>query len=125
MSSSVLKLNTLPVYPSNSIGAALGEVAMAFKHLASALIQKALTPSTVEVKQLTAFEEAEALRTYAAEIQSQDPDFAQDLFCAANRHEIEAAALAQATEAVAADDYSLPQLRNIIANPVTAVSATA
>jgi hypothetical protein len=51
----------------------------------------------VETKTLTAYEEAEALRTYAAELQSQDPDFAQDLFCAADRHEIEAAALATAT----------------------------
>jgi hypothetical protein len=125
MSSSVLKLNTLPVNQGNSIGAAFGEVAVAFKHLASALIQKAFAPAAAEVKQLTAFEEAEALRTYAAEIQSQDPDFAQDLFCAANRHEIEATALAQATAATAADDYSLPELRSIIANPVTAVSATA
>ena len=97
MSSSVLKLNTLPVGQGNSIGAAFGEVAVAFRHLASALIQKTFAPASVQVKQLTAFEEAEALRTYAAEFQAQDPDFAQDLFCAADRHEIEAAAKASAT----------------------------
>ena len=97
MSSSVLKLNTLPASQTGSIGAALGEVAVAFKHLASALIQKALTPASVEVKNLTAFEEAEQLRTYAASLQAQDPDFAQDLFAAADRHEIEAAAKASAT----------------------------
>jgi hypothetical protein len=97
MSSSVLKLNTLPAAQGGSIGAAWGEVAVAFKHLASALIQKALTPSSVEVTPLTAYEEAEQLRTYAADIQSQDPDFAQDLFAAADRHEIEAAAKASAT----------------------------
>jgi hypothetical protein len=92
MSSSVLNLNTLPANQGGSIGAALGEVAIAFKHLASALVRKVLSPSNSVAQPLTAFEEAEQLRTYAAEIQSQDPDFAQDLFCAADRHEIEAAA---------------------------------
>jgi hypothetical protein len=100
MSSSVINLNTihsLPAGESSSIGAALSEVAVAFKHLATALVRKVLSPTLVETKTLTAYEEAEALRTYAAELQSQDPDFAQDLFCAADRHEIEAAALATAT----------------------------
>ena len=96
MSSTVLKLNTLPASQVGSIGAALGEVAVALKHLALALIQKALTPASVKVEHLTAFEEAEQLRTYAASLQAQDPDFAQDLFAAADRHEIEAAALAAA-----------------------------
>ena len=91
MSSSVLKLNTLPAGQASSVVSALGEVAVAFKHLASALVQKILAPAAVESKQLTAYEEAEQLRTYAADIQSQDPDFAQDLFAAADRHEIEAA----------------------------------
>jgi len=94
MSSSVLKLNTLPA--GNDVIAALGEVAVAFKHLASALVQKILAPASVQAKNLTAFEEAEALRSYAASLQSQDPDFAQDLFAAADRHEIEASALAVA-----------------------------
>jgi hypothetical protein len=96
MSSSVLKLSTLPVSQGSSIVSALGEVTVAFNHLASALARKILAPVTVEAKHLTAFEEAEQLRTYAADIQSQDPDFAQDLFAAADRHEIEAAALAAA-----------------------------
>jgi hypothetical protein len=92
MSSSVLKLNTLPASQGSSIVTALGEVAVAFQHLASALVQKVFTPTEVQSPTLTAFEEAEALRTYAADIQSQDPNFAQDLFAAADRHEIEAAA---------------------------------
>jgi hypothetical protein len=96
MSSSVISLNTLPASQGSSIGAALSEVAVAFKHLASALVRKVLAPSNSVAQPLTAFEEAEQLRSYAAEIQSQDPDFAQDLFCAADRHEIEAAALAAA-----------------------------
>jgi hypothetical protein len=97
MSSSVFSLNTLPAREASSIGSALGEVAIAFKHLASALVRKVLAPSSTVAQPLTAFEEAEQLRSYAAEIQSQDPNFAQDLFCAADRHEIEAAAVAAAT----------------------------
>ena len=96
MSSSVINLNTLPARNGSSIGAALAEVAVAFQHLASALVRKVFSPASVETKTLTAFEEAEALRTYAADIQSQDPEFAQDLFAAADRHEIDAAALATA-----------------------------
>jgi hypothetical protein len=93
-SSSALHLNTLPVSQGNRIGAAFGEVAVAFKHLASALVSTAFTPAAAPTATLTAFEEAEALRSYAADIQNQDPDFAQDLFAAADRHEIEAAAAA-------------------------------
>ena len=92
MTSSVLNLNSIPARQSGSIAAALGEVTVAFKHLASALVQKILAPASVEAVQLTAYEEAEQLRTFAADIQSQDPDFAQDLFAAADRHEIAAAA---------------------------------
>lgn len=90
MSSSVLNLNTLPARQGSSIGAALGEVAVAFKHLASALLFKATAATTEQTPVLTAFQEAEALRTYAADIQAQDPDFAQDLFAAADRHESQA-----------------------------------
>jgi hypothetical protein len=94
MASSVITLNTLNTLPARdgSIVAALGEVAVAFKHLTSALASKVLSPATAEARTLTAFEEAEELRTYAADIQAQDPDFAQDLFAAADRHEIAAAA---------------------------------
>lgn len=93
-SSSILKLNTLPAREGSSIGAAFGEVAVAFKHLATALLRTAFSPAAVQSPVLTAFEEAEQLRTYASDIQSQDPEFAQDLFAAADRHEIEAAAAA-------------------------------
>ncbi|RFO96728.1 hypothetical protein DIC66_11985 [Rhodoferax lacus] len=93
-SSSVLNLNTLPANQGPSIGAALGEVAVAFKHLASALVRNTFSPAADASPVQTAYQEAEALRSYAADIQSQDPDFAQDLFAAADRHEIEAAAAA-------------------------------
>ena len=42
MSSSVLNLNTLPARQGGSIGAALAEVTVAFKHLATALVRKVL-----------------------------------------------------------------------------------
>ena len=90
-SSSVLKLNTLANNQGGSVGSAFGEVAVAFKHLASALVRSALAPAAAISGTQTAFEEAEALRSLAAEIQQQDPNFAQDLFAAANRHEMEAA----------------------------------
>lgn len=88
MSSTVF--NNVQSLPRNegSIVTALGEVAVAFKHLAVALFTRA---PAEQAAHLTAFEEAEQLRTFAAEIQSQDPDFALDLFAAADRHEIESA----------------------------------
>ena len=85
-STSALKLNTLPSTQTSSIGAAVGEVAIAFKHLASAVLHTALAPATAPGIAKTAFEEAEAVRNLAAEIQHQDPGFAQDLFAAADRH---------------------------------------
>jgi len=80
--------------------------------------------SHVATVQLSAHDEAEQLRNFAADLQAQDPDFALDLFAAADRHEIEAALQAGPTPAAPQDDYSLPQLRQIIAKPVSPVSAT-
>jgi hypothetical protein len=89
-SSTTLNIRNLPASPS-SIGAAFGEVATAFKHLANAVLRSAFTSAEANSQPLTAFEEAEALRTYAADFQARDPEFAMDLFAAADRHEIEAA----------------------------------
>ena len=92
MSSSVFNLTILPAEERSSIGAALGEVTAAFKHLAAALVSKVFASTPAQARNLTAFEEAEELRSFAADMQAQDPNFAQDLFAAADRHEIEAAA---------------------------------
>lgn len=92
MASSVINLDTLTTGQTSSVGAAIGEVAVAFKHLASALVRYVFSTSHAATQPATPFEEAEALRTYALDIQARDPDFAQDLFAAADRHEIEAAA---------------------------------
>jgi hypothetical protein len=45
---------------------------------------RAATP----VRPLTRFEEAEQLRAMADDLQSSDPAFAQDLYAAADRHEM-------------------------------------
>ena len=50
-----------------------------------ALWQAAVGTTSAPAK--TAYQEAEELRTYAAQIQSSDPEFAHDLFAAADRHE--------------------------------------
>jgi len=93
MTSSVFTVNSLPRDNGSNIVSALTEVGVAFKHLAAAVFQTAVAP-VAAARPLTAYEEAEQLRTYAAEIQSKDPAFAQELFAAADRHEIEAAASA-------------------------------
>lgn len=92
MASSVINLTTLPAREASSVGAAIGEVAVAFQHLASALVHNVFSPAHAAAQPATAFEEAEALRSYALDIQAQDPDFALDLIAAADRHEVEAAA---------------------------------
>ena len=91
MSSSVITASSLSRSSESNIVGALAEVGVAFKHLATAVFRTAVAPAA-PAQPLTAYEEAEQLRTYAAEIQHKDPDFAQDLFAAADRHEIEAAA---------------------------------
>jgi hypothetical protein len=94
MSTTVISAHSLSRTSGSNIGTALVEVGVAFKHLATAVFRTAVAPAAA-AQPLTAYEEAEQLRTYAAEIQQKDPDFAQDLFAAADRHEIEAAAAAQ------------------------------
>ena len=45
--------------------------------------------AAVRNRTLTPFEEAEQLRAFAHDWQDRDPGFAQDLYAAADRHEIE------------------------------------
>ncbi len=44
--------------------------------------------TTTPARPLTRFEEAEQLRAMADDLQSSDPAFAQDLYAAADRHEL-------------------------------------
>ena len=46
------------------------------------------TRTTTPARPLTRFEEAEQLRAMADDLQSSNPAFAQDLYAAADRHEL-------------------------------------
>lgn len=61
-----------------AIWLAARNIAAAVRHAASG--KAAAHPATP-------FQEAESLRTFAASVQKSDPDFALDLFIAADRHE--------------------------------------
>jgi len=77
-----VRLSTQP----SGVPAALHALWLATRQLAHALWQISVqTQATPRVK--STFEEAEDLRRFASSVQAQDPEFAQDLFAAANRHE--------------------------------------
>lgn len=46
------------------------------------------TRTPAQARALTRFEEAEQLRAMACDLQAADPAFAQDLYAAADRHEL-------------------------------------
>lgn len=85
MASTTLNRLTLPASAQPTVGASLQALLAAGQALAVAVWQAALGAKPATAK--TAYQEAEELRTYAAQIQSSDPEFANDLFAAADRHE--------------------------------------
>ena len=85
MASTTLNRLTLPASTQPTVGASLQALLVAGQALAVAVWQAAFGAQSVAAK--TAYQEAEELRTYAAQIQSTDPEFANDLFAAADRHE--------------------------------------
>jgi len=87
-SSTLHSLNLAPVQPSN-VGEALRELAVASHRLMLALWAAAGSRASAARQRpaLTAFEEAEQLRTFALDYVNSDPHFAADLFAAADRHE--------------------------------------
>ena len=85
MSSTTLNGLSLPQNAQPTVGASLQALWVAGQNLALALWQSAFGAKPAQAQ--TAFEEAEALRSYAAQIQNSDPAFAADLFAAADRHE--------------------------------------
>lgn len=85
MASTTLNSLTLPSSTQPTVGASLQALLAAGQALVVAVWQAALGAKTATAK--TAYQEAEELRTYAAHIQSSDPEFANDLFAAADRHE--------------------------------------
>ena len=90
-SSTLHSLHLSPAQPAN-VGEALRELAVAGQRLVMALWAAAgLRASTVlQRPAMTAYEEAEELRTFALSYIDSDPHFANDLFAAADRHEISA-----------------------------------
>ena len=87
MTTSTLNSSPLATMQPNNVGAALHELGTAVRRLATALWTAATQRSTVEPRTLTVFEEAAQLRAFADAQYKTDPGFAQDLYCAADRHE--------------------------------------
>jgi hypothetical protein len=88
MTSITLTTQTPATAAQPSIGAALRELMVAGRHLSVALLSTLRRPSAAS-RRLNVFEEAESLRAYAQGYLNTDPGFAQDLFAAADRHELE------------------------------------
>ena len=86
MASTTLNAISLPQNVQPTVGASLQALWVAGKNLTVALWQVAFGANVVEATSVR-LAEAEELRTYAASIQKSDPDFALDLFAAADRHE--------------------------------------
>jgi hypothetical protein len=90
MTSTVLQHPTLAQEAQN-VSFALRELALATQRLAVAL-----WTSFTQIHELspakTARQEADKLRAYADSVYQADPRFADDLYAAATRHELEAAA---------------------------------
>ena len=87
MASTTLNALSLPSTAQPTVGASVRELLVAGQHLAAAIWYTAFAPAAAQSTAQTAFEEAEALRSFAATLQRTDPEFARDLFAAADRHE--------------------------------------
>jgi hypothetical protein len=88
MTSITLNSQTTSPAAQPSIGSALRELAVAGRHLSVALLSTLQRDRAASRQQLSAFQEAEELRTYAQTLLKTDPGFASDLFAAADRHEL-------------------------------------
>lgn len=86
MASTTLNALSLPTTAQPTVGASVRELLVAGQHLAVALWRTAFASAAPSVAK-TAFDEAEELRSFAATLQRTDPEFARDLFAAADRHE--------------------------------------
>ena len=89
MNSATLHVSGLSTAQRPGVGDALHGLAVAARGVAVALwaaVSSRPAPAAA-LAPLTAFEEAENLRAIAFEWLQSDPNFAQDLYCAADRHE--------------------------------------
>jgi len=85
MTSTTFHSISLPRDAKPTVGEALQALWVASKSLVLAVGQWAF--GSTDAGGQTRFDQAEELRTYAASIQKSDPEFALDLFAAADRHE--------------------------------------
>ncbi len=69
-------------------GSALRAVAVGTTRFGASLLQALRRPTRAH-RRLSLLEEANQVRELAARMQATDPGFAQDLFAAANRHELD------------------------------------
>ncbi len=69
------------------VGAALGELATAFKHLLLALLAQISTPSAPRARPATRAQEAAEARGHADRWARTDHRMAAEIYCAADRHE--------------------------------------
>ena len=90
MTSATLHSPNLAQTAPPSVGDALQGLGVAARRLGFALWAAAMQRPVVVPRVLTAFEEAEQLRAFADEQLLTDPRFAQDLYAAADRHEMAA-----------------------------------
>lgn len=88
MTTATLNPSPLATTQPNNVGAALRELGTAIHRLATALWAAATQRSTAQPRVFSVFEEAAQLRAFADEQYKTDPRFAQDLYCAADRHEL-------------------------------------
>lgn len=89
MNSATLHVSGLSTAQRPGVGDALHGLAVAARGVVVALWAAVSRPAPAAAQApLTAFEEAENLRAIAFEWLQSDPEFAQDLYCAADRHEL-------------------------------------
>jgi len=89
MNSATLHVSGLSTAPRPGVADALHGLAVAAQGVVVALWAAVSQRAGVaEQAPLTAFEEAENLRAIADEWLQSDPRFAQELYCAADRHEV-------------------------------------
>jgi hypothetical protein len=87
MTTATLTTSTMASAPSTTVGFALKELGVAAQHLAKAIWMSLAASMTMEAKEPSPQEAAQALRVFASSVAASDPGFASDLFAAADRHE--------------------------------------
>jgi len=88
MASTTLNSRSQPRNAQPTVGASARELLAAGKHLTVAVWNAAFATAPAAIAAKTAAQEAEDLRSYASKLQHTDPEFAMDLYAAADRHEL-------------------------------------